>query len=104
MTTRRTELLAVGALVLCGVLFGTSFVVVKHGLRLVDPIPYVGLRFALAAFVFWPIARPRPAGPAGDDVPVEVPGDVAVQLPEPVLDPVLLLVVLMPASASNAAC
>jgi drug/metabolite transporter (DMT)-like permease len=66
MTTRRTELLAVGALVLCGVLFGTSFVVVKHGLRHVDPIPYVGLRFALATVVFWPIARRRPA----------VPGDI----------------------------
>lgn len=66
MTTRRTELTAVAALVLCGLLFGTSFVVVKHGLRNVDPVPYVGLRFTLAALVFWPVARKRPA----------VPGDV----------------------------
>ncbi len=43
-----------------------------------------------------PLARPRarallprPAGPAGDDVPVEIPGDVAVPVPEPVLDPVV---------------
>ena len=32
---------------------------------------------------------PRPARPAGVHVPVEVPGHVAVQLPEPVLDPVV---------------
>ena len=32
---------------------------------------------------------PRPADPAGPDVPVEVSGDVALQLPEPVLDPVV---------------
>ena len=31
----------------------------------------------------------RPAHPAGDDVPVEVPGHVALQLPEPVLDPLV---------------
>ena len=39
-----------------------------------------------------PRARPllqRPAHPAGVLVPVEVPGHVAVQLPEPVLDPVV---------------
>ena len=49
------------ALVLVGFLFGTSFVVVKHGLKGVDPIPYVGLRFTLAALIFGPIARRRPA-------------------------------------------
>ena len=36
-----------------------------------------------------PPLLPRPAGPAGHDVPVEVPGDVAVPVPEPVLDPVV---------------
>lgn len=51
------------ALVFVGLLFGTSFVVVKHGLHGVDPIPYVGLRFTLAALVFWPIARRRPSTP-----------------------------------------
>jgi len=60
---RRTELTAVAALVLVGLLFGTSFVVVKRGLDGVDPVPYVGLRFTLAAAVFWPIARRRAAAP-----------------------------------------
>jgi len=60
---RRSELLAVGALVLVGLLFGTSFVVVKHGLAGVDPIPYIGLRFALASALLWIVASRRPATP-----------------------------------------
>ena len=35
-----------------------------------------------------PLLR-RPAHPPGDDVPVEIPGHVALQLPEPVLDPLV---------------
>jgi drug/metabolite transporter (DMT)-like permease len=60
---RRTELLAVGALVWAAALFGTSFVVVKNGLDEMRPVPYLATRFLLAALIFAALAWRRPSRP-----------------------------------------
>jgi drug/metabolite transporter (DMT)-like permease len=60
---RRHELLAVGALVWTAALFGTSFVVVKDALDEMRPVPYLAMRFSLAALVFAALAWRRPARP-----------------------------------------
>jgi len=60
---RRTELLAVGALVWTAALFGTSFVVVKDGLDDMRPVPYLAMRYLVAALVFAALARRRPGRP-----------------------------------------
>lgn len=60
---RRTELAAVAALVGVAFSFGTSFVVVKGALDQVDPVPYLAVRFTVAAAVLVPIALRRPGVP-----------------------------------------
>jgi drug/metabolite transporter (DMT)-like permease len=54
---RREELLAVGALVWAAALFGTSFVVVKNGLNDMRPVPYLAMRYLIAALVFGAMTR-----------------------------------------------
>jgi drug/metabolite transporter (DMT)-like permease len=51
---RGTASLAVAAL-----LFGSTFLVVKHAVSRVDPTPFLGVRFLIAAVVLWPLARRR---------------------------------------------
>jgi drug/metabolite transporter (DMT)-like permease len=53
----RKELLAVGALVWAAALFGTSFVVVKNGLDDMRPVPYLAMRYLVAALVFAAMTR-----------------------------------------------
>jgi drug/metabolite transporter (DMT)-like permease len=60
---RRTELLAVGALVWAAALFGTSFVVVKDALDHMRPVPYLAMRYLVAAVVFLALSRGRPGRP-----------------------------------------
>ena len=62
-TDRRTELLAVGALVWAAALFGSSFVVVKDGLDHMRPVPYLAFRYLIAGAVFALLGRGRPARP-----------------------------------------
>lgn len=50
------------ALVLAAALFGTSFVVIKGALDDVDPVPFLAVRFGVAALVMLPIALRRPTG------------------------------------------
>jgi drug/metabolite transporter (DMT)-like permease len=62
-TTIRQERLAVLALVVAAALFGTSFVVMKDALDDVDPVPFLAIRFTVAAIVLLPFAlrrRPTP--------------------------------------------
>jgi drug/metabolite transporter (DMT)-like permease len=60
---RRTELLAVGALVWTAALFGTSFVVVKDALDSMRPVPYLAMRYLVASAVFLVMSRGRPSRP-----------------------------------------
>lgn len=59
---RRDVLLAHGALVLAGVLFGTTFVVVKRAVADVGPVPFLAVRFLVGALVLAPFERRRPTG------------------------------------------
>lgn len=45
------------------ILFGTTFVVVQGALAGAAPVPFVAVRFALAAGLLWPVARRRPTAP-----------------------------------------
>lgn len=49
-------------MVVAAFFFGTTFVMVKHALRDVRPLPFLGVRFCLAAAVLWPFAARRPDG------------------------------------------
>jgi drug/metabolite transporter (DMT)-like permease len=60
---RRTELIAVGALVWTAALFGTSFVVVKDALDDMRPVPYLAMRYLVASSVFLALSRGRPGRP-----------------------------------------
>ena len=51
------------ALVLAALCFGGTFLVVQDAIEDVEPIPFLAVRFTLAALVLWPIARRRPAQP-----------------------------------------
>jgi drug/metabolite transporter (DMT)-like permease len=50
------------ALVVAAVCFGSTFLVVQDAVERVQPIPFLAVRFLLAALVLWPLARRRPAG------------------------------------------
>ncbi len=41
-------------------LFGGTFVVVQEGVTEAEPVPFLGVRFAVAVAVLWPVARRRP--------------------------------------------
>jgi drug/metabolite transporter (DMT)-like permease len=53
----------VAVLVLAGVLFGSTFLVVKDAIEKVSFVSFISVRFWVAAAVLWPIARRRPATP-----------------------------------------
>lgn len=49
------------ALVVAGVLFGSTFIVTKDALHHVGAVPFLALRFLVGALVLWPLGRRRPA-------------------------------------------
>jgi drug/metabolite transporter (DMT)-like permease len=51
------------ALVVAAICFGSTFIVVQDAVSSVEPIPFLAVRFSLAAIVLWPMARRRPAQP-----------------------------------------
>ncbi|MBW3536788.1 MAG: DMT family transporter [Actinobacteria bacterium] len=51
------------AIVAAAVLFGSTFVVVKDAVAAAEPVPFLSVRFLIAAAVLWPVARRRPADP-----------------------------------------
>ena len=51
------------ALVVAAVCFGSTFLVVQGAIERVEPIPFLAVRFLLAAAVLWPLARSRPSSP-----------------------------------------
>jgi drug/metabolite transporter (DMT)-like permease len=51
------------ALVIAAVCFGSTFLVVQGAVERVDPIPFLAVRFLLAAGALWPLARRRPGRP-----------------------------------------
>lgn len=54
---RRGDLALIGA----AICFGATFVVVQDAVARVEPIPFLGVRFAVAAIVLWPLACRRAA-------------------------------------------
>lgn len=48
------------ALVAAAICFGTTFVIVQDAVEVAGPVPFIAVRFLLAALVLWPIARRRP--------------------------------------------
>lgn len=57
--TKRGDL----ALVLAAVCFGATFLVVQDAIERVEPVPFLAVRFGIAAVALWPLARRRPATP-----------------------------------------
>jgi drug/metabolite transporter (DMT)-like permease len=53
------------AVAAAAVLFGTTFFVVKDAVADVEPVPFLAVRFLIAAAVLWPFARRTPARPGG---------------------------------------
>lgn len=49
------------ALVVAAICFGTTFLVVQGAVERVEPVPFLAVRFLVAAIVLWPVARRRPA-------------------------------------------
>ncbi len=43
--------------------FGTTFLVVQEAVERVEPLPFLAVRFLVAAAALWPLARRRPATP-----------------------------------------
>lgn len=52
-----------GALVLAALCFGGTFLVVQDAIEDVEPVPFLAVRFLVAALVLWPVAQRRPASP-----------------------------------------
>jgi len=51
------------ALVVAAICFGSTFIAVQGAVERVEPIPFLAVRFSIAAVVLWLIARQRPARP-----------------------------------------
>ena len=51
------------ALVVAAICFGTTFVVVQEAIKHVEPVPFLAVRFTVAALILWPLARRRPSTP-----------------------------------------
>lgn len=49
------------ALAVCALLFGSTFLVMKQAVSHLEPLPFLALRFGVAAIVLLPIAHRRPA-------------------------------------------
>ena len=47
----------------CALLFGSTFLVMKQAVALVQPLTFLALRFGFAALVLWPLARRRTRAP-----------------------------------------
>lgn len=58
-----TRARGVAALALAGFLFGSTFLVVQGAIERADVLPFLAVRFLIAAAVLWPLARRRPATP-----------------------------------------
>ena len=58
-----SPLAAHGAVVLAAVCFGSTFVPVQAAVRHAGPVPFLAVRFLVAAVLLWPVARRRPAVP-----------------------------------------
>jgi drug/metabolite transporter (DMT)-like permease len=51
------------ALVVAAICFGSTFIAVQAAVGRVEPIPFLAVRFLVAAGVLWPLARRRPRAP-----------------------------------------
>ena len=51
------------ALVIAAICFGSTFLVVQDAIALVEPIPFLAVRFLVGASVLAPLARRRPSSP-----------------------------------------
>lgn len=48
---------------MAAICFGSTFLVVQDAVALVEPIPFLAVRFLLGAVALWPLARRRPSTP-----------------------------------------
>jgi drug/metabolite transporter (DMT)-like permease len=48
---------------ICALLFGSTFLVMKQAVAVVQPLTFLALRFGFAALVLWPLARRRRHSP-----------------------------------------
>ncbi len=62
-TTPAARRRGVVALAFAGFLFGSTFLVVQDATVDADVLPFLAVRFLIAAAVLWPLARRRPAAP-----------------------------------------
>jgi drug/metabolite transporter (DMT)-like permease len=62
MSSERTDLTALGGLTVAAMLFGVTFVVVKAAVEVVDPLAFVGWRFAIGGLALLALAVPRTPG------------------------------------------
>ena len=60
---RRVACSGDAALVVAAVCFGSTFIVVQRAVASVEPIPFLAVRFSIAALALWPLARRRPSSP-----------------------------------------
>jgi drug/metabolite transporter (DMT)-like permease len=60
----RSRALGTAALVGAALMFGSTFLVVKRAVEHASPVPFLAVRFTIAALALWPLARRRPAAPA----------------------------------------
>jgi drug/metabolite transporter (DMT)-like permease len=51
------------ALVVAAICFGSTFLIVQEAVELVEPIPFLAVRFLIGAAVLAPLARRRPSSP-----------------------------------------
>ena len=51
------------ALIVAAICFGSTFIAVQGAVERVEPVPFLAVRFLLAAGALWPIARRRPSSP-----------------------------------------
>lgn len=75
---KRADLLAHLAVVAAGILFGSTFLVVKDAVREVDPYVFLSVRFAIGGLVLLPMAARRPAAPGGGGAGVACGAALAV--------------------------
>lgn len=61
--TSRDHALGVGALALAGFMFGSTFIVVQDAIDRAEVLPFLAVRFSIAAAVLAPLAFRKPATP-----------------------------------------